>query len=361
MKKVVHYISTLKGGGAQTQVILLCNELDKTQFKAYIVCWDRDSAIALSPDVNVIVVERGSKWNLLSYINRNIKVSREIGPDIIHLWLPEILTVPIAFYGWLSGIPIVSGERRVPTEKLGMLWLRDRIKYLAHVLSSRVVSNFPMPISRKSFFNLIVKFKKGVTIYNGVSASNIVKSDRVRPAGRPFTLAYCGRLVPQKNVDVLIKSIGQLRDAGFHANLDIYGEGELEHQLKQLTADLNLSQHIAFHGYKKNWKELAQYADCFILPSSREGMPNVLFEAIVIGLPIISTTIEEIACHFTDGYDSILVNSIDVKSLSDAIYRAGSNAELLFAIKTNAYKTIEKYAIPNMARSYEDLYHSLPS
>jgi len=141
--------------------------------------------------------------------------------------------------------------------------------------------------------------------------------------------------------------------------LSIIGIGEMEESLRTYVKNNNLSEHVEFLGYRNDWKKIAVNSDAFILPTSREGMPNVLFEAIAIGLPIIATDIEEISCHFKDEYDSLLMKPNNISSMVYTIEKAMNNPSLLESIKANADLTVKKYTVESMVNQYEKLYDSL--
>jgi glycosyltransferase involved in cell wall biosynthesis len=362
-KKVVHYIATLKNGGAQTQVILLCNQIDLSKFDVFIVCWDRESTLPIREGIKIIELERGNKYNLIKFFSSVFKTTKEIKPDIAHLWLPEILTVPAAFTARYLNIPIINSERRLPSTNFKILWLRDRIEYLIHIFSNAVVTNFPTPIKRKSVFNQLVHNSgKGITIFNGLDIENLnsIKNlSNLNRNSKTFNLVYCGRLVLQKNIDLLLAAIKQLLDQNYSLKLSIIGIGEMEESLRTYVKNNNLSEHVEFLGYRNDWKKIAVNSDAFILPTSREGMPNVLFEAIAIGLPIIATDIEEISCHFRDEYDSLLMKPNNISSMVHTIEKAINNPLLLESIKANADLTVKKYTVESMVNQYEKLYDSL--
>ena len=355
--RVVHFIANLTGGGAQTQLLMLCNGLNKSKFDVFIVCWDDTLDSKLHKDITLIKIPRNKKFNIFNFASRIINVCNELNPNIIHLWLPELITLPAAISGLNRKSFVISSERRLPsTNPFKIVFYRDRIEYLIHLISDVVVTNFPVPIKRKSIFNYILKIRQGITIFNGVKFSNHLK-ELSNEQKSEFRIVYCGRFVTQKNIIVLLEAISILTNEGYsELKLDLYGKGELESELRKFVTQKRLEKIVSFKGYDENWKKHSVNADCFILPTSREGMPNVLFEAASFGLPIISTNIEEISYHFKDGYDALLSNPKDVESLKKNILKLLTNNELAKKISLNALKTIERYSIQNMIHTYEELY-----
>src|SRR5690606_24580690 len=72
-------------------------------------------------------------------------------------------------------------------------------------------------------------------------------------------------------------------------HLDIYGDGNLLNDLQQLATDLNLKNQVDFKGNVLDVHSKIVDSHCFVLSSLTEGFPNVLLEAMSVGLPVIAT------------------------------------------------------------------------
>ncbi len=107
----------------------------------------------------------------------------------------------------------------------------------------------------------------------------------VRPRG-PVVLAV-GRLAAQKGFGTLIEAAARWRDIRPEPVLVIVGEGPLEAELKEQAAALGLT--VEFKGLRTDVPELLATAAVFVLPSTWEGQPLVLQEALRAGVPIVAT------------------------------------------------------------------------
>jgi N-acetylgalactosamine-N,N'-diacetylbacillosaminyl-diphospho-undecaprenol 4-alpha-N-acetylgalactosaminyltransferase len=95
-----------------------------------------------------------------------------------------------------------------------------------------------------------------------------------------------GRLVPNKNFTLLVEAF---RLCGAPGTLVILGKGPLrEHLLGQIET-AGLSGRVVLAGFQANPFAWLAKADCFVLPSNGEGFPNGLVEAMILGVPVIST------------------------------------------------------------------------
>jgi len=119
-------------------------------------------------------------------------------------------------------------------------------------------------------------------------ASAISVFDNVSSAPENY-LVTVGRLVLNKCHSRLIRAFSVLAGRYPHMNLVIVGGGPLYHKLVQLTSDLGLKGRVFFVGPKDNPFPYVKRSKFFILSSRNEGFPNVLLEAMALGLPVIST------------------------------------------------------------------------
>jgi glycosyltransferase involved in cell wall biosynthesis len=103
------------------------------------------------------------------------------------------------------------------------------------------------------------------------------------------TLLSVGHLTEGKGHDIVIKALLHLPDV----ELLIAGEGEEEHKLKALASSTGVAPRVRFLGTigQEQLKEYYSAADVFVLASSREGLANVLLEAMACGTPVVATNV----------------------------------------------------------------------
>lgn len=100
-------------------------------------------------------------------------------------------------------------------------------------------------------------------------------------------LVSMGREDDVKGFWHLLKVFRKIHETDMHTRLAIIGEGRFE-EYKKLAEDLGIRDQVFFTGLKKNPFPYLQAADCYLLTSLSEGLPNALVEALALSLPIVS-------------------------------------------------------------------------
>lgn len=157
------------------------------------------------------------------------------------------------------------------------------------------------------------------TIYNPVDATEIInKSIETTPTRNKTkdTIRICsiGRFVQAKAFDRLLRIINRLSSEGIAVELWILGDGQLRSEYEEYIAKNNLQQIVTLWGFQNNPYSYLAQCDIFACSSISEGYSLVIAEAIVLGIPIISTNCAGPAELLTDTKYGILVDN-DEESL----------------------------------------------
>lgn len=127
-------------------------------------------------------------------------------------------------------------------------------------------------------------------------------------AGR-FNFVAIGRLSPEKDHQKLIRAFERFHQSNPGARLMIIGDGPLRYELEKLIAVQQASDYVWLAGQRLNPYPALKHAQCFVLPSLHEGQPMVLFEAMVLGLPIVCTEMPGPRDVLQDRYGLMVDNS----------------------------------------------------
>ena len=158
-----------------------------------------------------------------------------------------------------------------------------------------------------------------------------VEIDRYRPSdGRRDAVAHVlsvGRMVPKKGFPVLIDALGAVRDRGLDFRCTIVGRGPLEDALRARISALELEDRVALPGAmaEQELAELYRKVDVFALAceieadGDRDGIPNVVIEAMASGLPVVSTRVSGLPECVEHGVTGLLVPEREPAALADAL------------------------------------------
>lgn len=155
-----------------------------------------------------------------------------------------------------------------------------------------------------------------------------------------FKILFVSRLIERKGLQFIIPQLQKIQDSTEKkVKLVVVGDGPYREQLETITREYKVTDMVEFVG-QKNKKEIVpfyQNADLFILPSAKEGMPNVVLEAMACGLPIIMTPCEGSKELVQDnGY--ILLTS----EMGEKIQQLLRNKEMLQKLGHNSRRIVEE-------------------
>jgi glycosyltransferase involved in cell wall biosynthesis len=134
--------------------------------------------------------------------------------------------------------------------------------------------------SKKSIEN--VKSIKKSVLENWVDESRLEKFKK----GVSDRYVFVGRLDPVKNP---MRLVGAWKNIPHQ--LEIYGQGMLENEIKNFIKDNNLSDRIKLMGSEPDLNKVLKNAKAILIPSDREGSPKILFEALYCEIPVFSTSV----------------------------------------------------------------------
>jgi glycosyltransferase involved in cell wall biosynthesis len=130
-----------------------------------------------------------------------------------------------------------------------------------------------------------------------------------------------GRLSEEKGFDHLIRAVHRLIEDGAPVDLAIIGDGDQLGPLSRLIDQLGARDHMRLLGYRTDGLDLYQAMDVFALSSLREGLPNVLLEAMATEVPLVATRVAGVPQLVRHDETGLLVEPGDKDALSAALRR----------------------------------------
>ncbi len=252
--------------------------------------------------------------------------------------------------GALAGVPLRIGSRRGLGGPPGVRLLQQ----LAYRSAHRMVAN------SRAAANQVVS--EGVpeahidVIPNGIDLS--VFSFR-RDRSRPRTIAMVACLREEKRIDVLIAAAPRI--AARHPDVEfwIVGDGPCREALVRLATATGALPHVRFLGHRDDVPAILSESDLFVLPSESEASPNVIFEAMAAGLPVVASRVGGIPELVTDGETGHLVRPGDPEALALALLDLLDHPDRVAAFgRAGRTRIARDYSFDRMVEQFERLYLS---
>lgn len=299
-------------------------------------------------------------------------------PDTIH---PEqILTDWCGFDDYrvlLAGISeefdIIHTHHIGPAAKIGVQSSPDQIRHVntqhghVHYTSKEKIKNIPGLVfadriiynSRATagsynFFERACKLRtKEDVVYNGVRTS---VTDRFRSeiADEPTKIVTAARLVPRKNIQVLIRSLKHAPEF----KLRVVGGGPQRDNLETVARQSGVNSRVEFVGYLHDRKDVYDEfseADVFVLPSAGEGFCVAVAEAMAIGLPVIISDLQ--VFHEVVGECGVFVDRTSPRDVAESLRNLQQHPNLARNRGEQSRKRIKReFNLRQCAQNHQEVY-----
>jgi glycosyltransferase involved in cell wall biosynthesis len=278
-------------------------------------------------------------------------------PDIVHLHFVSLDVFLLVLYKYLFKYRLVitfrGGDLGVARQsRLARLKVRIGLRCADAVTS---VSQQLALCLRDQFGN-----RKVVCIPNGVDYAELrLAAQSMTPAIPPGHFVYGGRLHPDKRVPLLVEIFKECIDAGCGSNLYIIGDGEEREAVAQHISRHRLGERIMMMGAMSHRQVLSALARarCLLLNSSDEGCPNVVLEAMALGIPVIAASVggvPELVIHAETGY---LFPPNDLQLAKEYILRVANDQPHARAMgQRGAEVVLQRFDLAATVGKYLELY-----
>lgn len=241
-----------------------------------------------------------TSWSQRTLVARMV---RELKIDVVHQPIPVSPKAPSMMFN--VGAPVVIGplnggmsfppgmrylEGRAEQSIVGVLRhssdVVNRVLPGKRAASTILVAN---DRSRRALSSLPDSVRIVELVENGIDLSRWKVRERAADS-KPLRLAFVGRLVDWKAVDLLLEAIARIPNTSAWV-LEIYGDGPERARLEQQCRELHLEAVVTFHGFVPQCDIAQQLGECdvLVLPSLYECGGAVVLEAMALGLPVIAS------------------------------------------------------------------------
>jgi len=175
-------------------------------------------------------------------------------------------------------------------------------------------------------------------------------SKSIKINSNDFVITFVGRIVKDKGINELVNVFSSLKQE--HNRIKLLLIGDYEDDLDPISNEtkkiINEDQDILQINFQQDIRNYLAISDLFVLPSYREGLPNVLIEAGSYGIPLVATDINGCNEIIIEGKNGTLINKKDEDSLFHAINK--------FIVDKEYYQDIKKNVRESIYQRYEQKY-----
>lgn len=345
MERIIFFIGTLGEGGAQRVISILAKAMTDSGRSVKILLY-KEQQLFYSVDDRVeidYVIRETQTSNIvknLLYIRRYFHLNAD---RIFSFLAPFNILAIIAHIGLKNTLVVAdrNDPRKVPANVV-LRKIRDFLYRFANgvVLQTR---------SNQAYFSKTVQ-KKSIVICNPVDLGE--KQGLALRSKKGKTIVSIGRLMPQKNQQLLIRAFADMHREYPEYQLVIYGEGPERENLEKLAEELGVSEWVSMPGNKKNIFDYIASAEMFVLSSNYEGMPNALIEAMCLGLPVVSTKVSGAIDLIRHDENGLLAECGSQEQLKQMMIKIASDAQLRKSYGENAVQINEQLSLDSVSRQW---------
>jgi len=335
------------------------------------------------PLKNIIFSEKVNSDSPFSYTLSNLsfalnlkKVVRNLKPNVV---ISMKVQPPDVFCGFLTSL---SKKEKLPylfmvrgfTDLLNAPFLESYAKSLpiSERIKNRIFYSYLLPkyingaaeviVQTRSQKEYVLKRYKRVAhlLFNPVDVETIQRTVKKEEKGEnEFRLVYVGSMIPRKNLETLLKGVHLLVREKKLKKLVLFlvGGGRGEEKVKNQVEKLDLKNWVVFKGPLPPahlWSFLAR-CDVFVFPSLSEGFPNVLLEAMAVGLPVVSSDFAGVEDVIRSQKNGLIFPKNDHRALTEKIMFLYENEKYRKEIGRYNREFVKEFSWEKFIQSFEKI------
>jgi glycosyltransferase involved in cell wall biosynthesis len=197
-------------------------------------------------------------------------------------------------------------------------------------------------------------------VYNGVRELQVHAAGAMQlrasmaPEPNAIVALFVGRMVDHKNLPRLLQAMALARQDAPGLQLWLAGHGPLLEPMQELAGSLGLKEAVRFLGEREDAAALMAACDVVTLPSLREGLSNVVLEAMMSRKPVLATAVGGTPEAVVDGQTGLLVDPADTDALAAALVRLARDPALRARLgQAGEARARERFSIQAMREASE--------
>jgi len=231
-------------------------------------------------------------------------------------------------------------------------WTQENIKVRLYHAVDRVILRFADHIiavsaaQKRQLVRLFIAGEKISVVHNAIEPqylNSIEKVDlRSKYGFTSNTMVYiaAGRFSREKGQIYLVKAAAVAIKQNPQLRFVLLGDGPDLSKVRNIVANLGCEGKILCPGFEKNLIGCIKGADVLVNPSLSEGLPNVVLEAMALGIPVVATAVGGVPEIITDQQTGRLVPPKDTEALTEGLLFMARHTELAWKFTINALKFV---------------------
>jgi glycosyltransferase involved in cell wall biosynthesis len=284
--RVLHLITTIERGGAEKQLLTLVSCQVAQGILPSVAFLKGDSQLKSDFDSIGVTTHDLSRFSPLRQISLIGKLTKH-GFDLVHTHLPRaelLFALSQSKLRWITtrhnSEPFLPNGPSIFSPILSRLVLR---KCSTVISITEAVQSYLQRSNEVGNYKKLRVIRYGFSRVKSINYQGAKKSD----IHNPLRLVTISRLVPQKDIETMLKTCAVLKSKRVEFNLKIIGEGFLRRDLERLAQDLGVEKDVDFLGRLEDPSQILANSDIFLLTSLYEGFGLVLLEAMQEHLPMV--------------------------------------------------------------------------
>ena len=370
--RLIHTLSAFDVFGPEKTVLNECAGLNDAGWSTEIINFWHEAEIPIADKarergIKYTCIVSNRKFDLAAILDLRRRISAA-GLPLVHShgYKADVYSLIGAR---LAKAPLVTTVHGWTSENLKVRLVYEKLQALSWRAFDRV---FCVSESyRQAALRAGVSENKLVVVPNGIVASyNLVNAAGARIDARreldiaedEVVVAIVGRLGIEKGHELFLRGAAPVLARFSNARVLIIGEGAERNNICALVEKLQLGSKVRMLGHRDDLPRIYPAIDVLAITSLREGLPNVLLEAMLHSIPAVATSVGGIPDVIRSGFDGLMVPSQDVGSFSDALAQIVGNADLRRVMGERARsKILQEYLfeqrLENVRRIYIEMMH----
>ena len=354
MKKIVFLVGGMGRGGAERVISILSNYYVEKGWKVDICMLLHNTVeYELNEEINVIDMSYENMRFPINRIKMLLKLRKYIKKEAGNIIVPFLAKMNVIFMFATLGLDLTN-KRIVTSERIDPYCsgYSPVLRFFVNKSFEKADCIVFQTERAQGFYSENIK-SKSVIIGNPVALKVLrKKSDK-------HIIITAGRLVPQKNQKMLIKAFSNIASKYSDYVLHIYGKGKLYDEFKKLITDLRMEDRIFLKGVSSIYQEKLSEAEIFVLPSNFEGLSNALLEALLMGIPSISTDCagaDEVIDNYQNGIIIPVGNEVELEKQLEKLIR---DKQLQKKLSENSKKLSQRYSLEKVINKWTEVFEQV--